>query len=640
MADANVLKSYLVSLGFAVNESEYQKMSTALNNASQQVTKYTTGMSKAFLQASTEIIGGLASVTAATAGLVDKVSMADLKYQEFALRMHMSLPAAREMKIVMDAMGESMENIAWIPELRERYFALQKQAGQLEQGQGAEGTFRQMRDLRFEITRLKLETTYMMQYIAVDVWNKLAGTFGNTKMSFKEFNDYITTHMPQIANMIADKLAWCVKEFEKIYYFVRDKIIPEFEHLWKTLKDGNVNTDEFKEAIVALGLAFIALTSSSGPVMLFRIGLAACIALVSDFNDYISGKKSNAKLAPMWAELQKALPTLKADFKDLSSTTKEWGKVLADLIPTIASLVDRLTGNKDSLAKALQEMVHDYLKRAKALAYAAQSIELAFQGKGSAAWSMLKLAMATSNETAPGMDWNRTSMEATSGIKTGNEGAGMLSGIGGESILGIRQSGGSSSGGGSYDDAIRAASQRYNVPEDIIRRVMATESGGNPSAVSGAGAIGLMQLMPGTAEGLGVDPYDPVQNIMGGTHYLAQMFANEGNWPDALRAYNGGPGWRTSGAAGTQENQEYAGKVLGGMAAGAQNFSAMTGSSGGYQGSGGGSSTTQTIGDININITQPGASHEQIYNSTLSALQTALQRQTARHLNDVSGVYY
>lgn len=89
---------------------------------------------------------------------------------------------------------------------------------------------------------------------------------------------------------------------------------------------------------------------------------------------------------------------------------------------------------------------------------------------------------------------------------------------------------------------IRDAASEAGVPVEILSAVVERESGGDPGAVSPAGAIGLAQLMPETARELGVDPYDPQQNLIGGARYLRQQYERFGNWPLALAAYNAGPG--------------------------------------------------------------------------------------------------
>ncbi|MBW7056384.1 transglycosylase SLT domain-containing protein [Paracoccus bogoriensis] len=88
----------------------------------------------------------------------------------------------------------------------------------------------------------------------------------------------------------------------------------------------------------------------------------------------------------------------------------------------------------------------------------------------------------------------------------------------------------------------RAAAQRHGIPEDLFLRLVQLESGWNPNARSHKGAMGLAQLMPGTAAKLGVNPHDPMQNLDGGARYLRMMYNQFGNWRLALAAYNAGPG--------------------------------------------------------------------------------------------------
>ncbi len=89
--------------------------------------------------------------------------------------------------------------------------------------------------------------------------------------------------------------------------------------------------------------------------------------------------------------------------------------------------------------------------------------------------------------------------------------------------------------------AVRDASLRFAVPRALIHSVIRHESGYDPRALSHAGAMGLMQLMPGTARELGVVcPFDTRENVIGGTRYLRQLRDRLGSWPRALAAYNAG----------------------------------------------------------------------------------------------------
>jgi len=134
------------------------------------------------------------------------------------------------------------------------------------------------------------------------------------------------------------------------------------------------------------------------------------------------------------------------------------------------------------------------------------------------------------------------------------------------------------SGANPYEAQIEAAAQRNGIDPSLLRNLVRAESNFNPRATSGAGAMGLTQLMPGTAAGLGVtNAYDPVQSLEGGAKFLRQMLDQFGGDPaKALAAYNAGPGavQKYGGVPPYAETQAYVQKIMGWMA---QDNTAATG---------------------------------------------------------------
>ena len=117
----------------------------------------------------------------------------------------------------------------------------------------------------------------------------------------------------------------------------------------------------------------------------------------------------------------------------------------------------------------------------------------------------------------------------------------------------------------SYDGIILTASRSHGVPAALVKAVIAAESAFDPGAISPKGAMGLMQLMPGTASDLGVDePFHDEDNVHGGTRYLRMMYDRYGDWLRTLAAYNAGPEAvdRYDGVPPYRETREYVKRVL------------------------------------------------------------------------------
>lgn len=111
---------------------------------------------------------------------------------------------------------------------------------------------------------------------------------------------------------------------------------------------------------------------------------------------------------------------------------------------------------------------------------------------------------------------------------------------------------------------IDAQALRHGLSPSLLRAVAWQESRGRPAALSRKGALGIMQLMPGTAAAMGVDPHDPDDNLRGGALYLRRQLDRFGSVPLALAAYNAGPGAvaRFGGVPPFRETRSYVAAIM------------------------------------------------------------------------------
>ncbi len=121
---------------------------------------------------------------------------------------------------------------------------------------------------------------------------------------------------------------------------------------------------------------------------------------------------------------------------------------------------------------------------------------------------------------------------------------------------------------GSYYETALQMAAKYEIPDQLFFNLVTAESNWDAMIVSPRGAIGLAQLMPGTAEELGVDPWDAYENLDGGARYLRRQYERFGTWELALAAYNAGPGAveKYGGIPPYPETEEYVEKILGDLA--------------------------------------------------------------------------
>jgi hypothetical protein len=281
-----IIKEYLVSLGFEVDDPSYRKINDTINDLSRTVQDHTGGMAANYVKAGGIIAGALASVGVATVGLLRQIADADMEYQKFGLRMFMTRDAAKEMKIATDALGESLDDIAWMPELRERYYDLRRQARGMGTPKEQEKELRYLRDIRFEFTRMKVEATYGMQWIGHHLFKYLSGPITKAREGLKKFNDWIQEHMPEWTEKIARIIATLYNVGDSVFR-VFAKVLEGLGRVW------NIMPGWAKGVSAALTLAFAPIAPA------YKL-LGIVLALLEDFFAFKDGRKSSTTLAPIW----------------------------------------------------------------------------------------------------------------------------------------------------------------------------------------------------------------------------------------------------------------------------------------------------------------------------------------------------
>jgi hypothetical protein len=510
----NFLDEYLVKLGTSVDQAGFARFHQALREASSAVDANAINMAKSLFKAQNEIVAGFAAIGGAALGLVDKVAMADQEYRLFALHMYMSKDAARGLKIAMDALGQPLENLAWDPELRGRTSKLlQDQRAMAPQGDFDE-QMRKIRDVRFEFTRMEVEIQYLGLHVVQDFMKALGMGSDDLLRKLREFNDWVTHHLPQISQ-------WVVNNF-----------------------------------------------------------------------------------MPVWQDIKMILG-------DVVSITRD----LATLFDNIIGLISgdsTLTGvaNFDKFARSVGKVVH-WLALAAHFLLQIEGTLMGVIGGGATGGTVGSIIGGIMG--IPGGPAGIAGGILAGGA-TGTAIGAAAGGAGGAAFDLMRHLGVGPFGSGNSSNGDNSSYAQIASGSPLIQAMMAQESGGRQSAVSSKGAIGLMQLIPGTARSLGVDPNDPAQNLAGGVRYMDMLLKQYNSVPLALAAYNAGPGRIDAVLAGKAslpaETQNYVRSIMGKM-----------GAKGDIQ-----------IGTVTIHITQPNASPRQIQEAVTNGVVNAREKQMQRNL--------
>lgn len=305
-----MLKEYLVGLGFSVDDKTYDQAMGKMKTFEKVAGKMAGNVGKSVAKGSAIAVAALASVTVGVTEYVGSVADADMATEKFARRMWMTETNARSLQNVLGAMGESMDSIydvAANAELRNSFFALRADAAKLEGGPEIDEAMVKIRNVQFEVQRLKLLLSYASRYIAYYLTQYLAVPMEQFRQSLKAINDNGQNIIKVWGDKVAKVLSWIVRLFAAGAK-AGMSLIQMIQRLPYEVKVAML-------AIAALGAIML------NPFTAIILAIGAILLLLDDFYTWQRGGES--MFGDMWQQL--------VDFQEKLANTTFESKALEDL---------------------------------------------------------------------------------------------------------------------------------------------------------------------------------------------------------------------------------------------------------------------------------------------------------------------
>lgn len=309
MANTNVIEEYLVSLGAIVNNAQFSEFNNTLNKAKSAVTKLsdsamdtTTSLGK-MVTGLSAVASAITAVGFATAKTIKSVADADMKYQVLAKDIWTTKENAKSLQLALDTMGAKLEDVAWIPELREQFMRLRTEMQELQTPADANNQLKHIRSIGYEWQSFMLKLKMLKEWVAYYLIKYLAGPIERVRQGLKDINENLKMNMPSWGNKIAKALTIVVNLGMNLARFGKTAI-DTISRFFNMLPEGAQKVVKF--------ISIIGLAIKLNP---FIAGISLMILLIDDFYAYIDGRKSARTLAPVWKKLLEVWDGLQVYFE-------------------------------------------------------------------------------------------------------------------------------------------------------------------------------------------------------------------------------------------------------------------------------------------------------------------------------------
>jgi predicted nucleic acid-binding Zn-ribbon protein len=308
MANTNVIEEYLVSLGAIVNNAQFSEFNNTLNKAKSAVTKLsdsamdtTTSLGK-MVTGLSAVASAITAVGFATAKTIKSVADADMKYQVLAKDIWTTKENAKSLQLALDTMGAKLEDVAWIPELREQFLRLRSEMQELQTPADANNQLKYIRSIGYEWQSFMLKIKMLKEWVAYYLIKYLAGPIERVRQGLKDINENLKMNMPSWGNKIA-KVLTVVNLGMNLARFGKTAI-DTISRFFNMLPEGAQKIIKF--------ISIIGMAIKLNP---FFAAMSIMILLIDDFYAYIDGRKSARTLAPVWKKLLEVWDGLQVYFE-------------------------------------------------------------------------------------------------------------------------------------------------------------------------------------------------------------------------------------------------------------------------------------------------------------------------------------
>ncbi len=328
-----VIKSYLVSLGFQVDGNSFNQTQQSIKTMDKAVGSFSSGAVKNLAVAGAAVTSFFVAAEVGIAKYVSGLAKADLQNEMFARRMWMSKDNAVAYKNSLSALGAELRDLYLSPELLKKFQELRSQAYEMAPPAEYSEQMKDIRDITFEFQRLKLEATYAMQWIGYYLTKYLEKPIGDIKKSMKKFNDSLSMDMPHWTKQIAQVLSWIVRLGAAGAWGIK----------------GIVNAlDELSPKTKIAGSAFLGFFAllKMGPIGWLIAGVTALLLLMDDFKTYQEG--GDSLFGKQWEDLE----NLKSKLDD-DGAFKGFQESLDNIATSVGNILGDLTDIGDKVAQGL-----------------------------------------------------------------------------------------------------------------------------------------------------------------------------------------------------------------------------------------------------------------------------------------------